>query len=137
MMTTINAYLAAKGIYMLTLVLLALGVAGIIVCNNYMKKLICMNVMQVAVIFFFLCLGQKYPATIPVAIDSVVKASEYINPLPHGLMLTAIVVSLGTTGVGLSLLLRIREKYGTIEEDDLIRREELMNRKAKNGGNRK
>ncbi len=136
MMTTINAFLAAKGIYMLTLALLALGVAGIIVCNNYMKKLICMNVMQVAVIFFFLCLGQKSPGTIPVAVDTAVKASEYINPLPHGLMLTAIVVSLGTTGVGLSLLLRIREKYGTIEEDDLLRREELMTRKKKDGGDR-
>ena len=51
-------------------------------------------------------------------------------------MLTAIVVSLGTTGVGLSLLLRIREKYGTIEEDDLLRREELMTRKKKDGGDR-
>jgi multicomponent Na+:H+ antiporter subunit C len=136
MMTTINAFLAAKGIYLLTLILLSLGVAGIIVCNNYMKKLICMNVMQVAVIFFFLCLGQKSPGTIPVAVDTAVKASEYINPLPHGLMLTAIVVSLGTTGVGLSLLLRIREKYGTIEEDDLLRREELMTRKKKDGGDR-
>lgn len=122
-MTTFEAFLAAKGIYMLTLILLSLGVAGIIVCNNYMKKLICMNVMQVAVIFFFLCLGQKSTGTIPVAVSEAVKAAEYINPLPHGLMLTAIVVSLGTTGVGLSLLLRIREKYGTIEEDDLIRRE--------------
>lgn len=126
MMTLINTFLADKGIYMLTLLLLSLGVAGVIVCNNYMKKLICMNVMQVAVIFFFLCLGQKSPGTIPVAMDTVVKASDYINPLPHGLMLTAIVVSLGTTGVGLSLLLRIREKYGTIEEDDLIRREEMI-----------
>ena len=137
MMTTINAFLAARGIYLLTLLLLALGAAGIIVCNNYMKKLICMNVMQVAVIFFFLCLGQKHPGTIPVAMNEAVKAAEYINPLPHGLMLTAIVVSLGTTGVGLSLLLRIREKYGTIEEDDLIRREDLMTRKNKDGGDRK
>ena len=136
MMTLINTFLADKGIYMLTLLLLSLGVAGVIVCNNYMKKLICMNVMQVAVIFFFLCLGQKSPGTIPVAMDTVVKASDYINPLPHGLMLTAIVVSRGTTGVGLSLLLRIREKYGTIEEDDLIRREELMTRIEKNGGKR-
>ena len=131
MMTTINAFLAAKGIYMLTLLLLALGVAGVIVCNNYMKKLICMNVMQVAVIFFFLCLGQKAPGTIPVAMDTAVKAADYINPLPHGLMLTAIVVSLGTTGVGLSLLLRIMEKYGTIEEDDLIKRQEIMNKREK------
>ena len=68
--------------------------------------------------------------------DTAVKASDYINPLPHGLMLTAIVVSLGTTGVGLSLLLRIREKYGTIEEDDLIRREEMMTQIEKNGGKR-
>ena len=84
MMTTINAYLAAKGIYMLTLVLLAQGVAGIIVCKSYMQKLICMNVMQVAVIFFFLCLGQKYPATIPVALDSAVKESDCVNPLQQG-----------------------------------------------------
>ena len=122
-MTAINTFLAAKGIYLLTIILLSLGAAGMIVCNNYMKKLICMNVMQVAVIFFFLCLGQKNGGTIPVAMDTAVKAADYINPLPHGLMLTAIVVSLGTTGVGLSLLLRIREKYGSVEEDDIIRRE--------------
>ena len=126
MLTTINVFLAAKGIYLLTFVLLSLGVAGMIVCNNYMKKLICMNIMQVAVIFFFLCLGQKNGGTIPVAVGEAVKASEYINPLPHGLMLTAIVVSLGTTGVGLSLLLRIREKYGTVEEDEIIRREQKI-----------
>jgi multicomponent Na+:H+ antiporter subunit C len=97
-----------------------------IVCNNYMKKLICMNIMQVAVIFFFLCLGQKNGGTIPVAVGEAVKASEYINPLPHGLMLTAIVVSLGTTGVGISLLLMLREKYRTVEEDELIRREQKI-----------
>ena len=122
-MAALNAFLAAKGIYLLTIILLSLGAAGMIVCNNSLKKLICMNVMQVAVIFFFLCLGQKSGGTIPVAMSEAVKASEYINPLPHGLMLTAIVVSLGTTGVGLSLLLRIREKYGSVEEDDIIRRE--------------
>ena len=124
--SAVTAFLASKGIYLLTFILLSLGVAGMIVCNNYMKKLICMNIMQVAVIFFFLCLGQKDGGTIPVAMDGAVKASEYINPLPHGLMLTAIVVSLGTTGVGLSLLLRIREKYGTVEEDDIIRREQKI-----------
>jgi len=122
-MTTINAFLAYKGIYFLTFLLLALGLSGIIVCKNYMKKLICMNVMQVAVIFFFLCLGQKDGGTIPVAVEGLSAAADYINPLPHGLMLTAIVVSLGTTGVGLALLLRIKEKYGSIEEDKIIKRE--------------
>ena len=126
MLGTVNAFLAAKGIYLLTFILFSLGLAGMIVCNNYMKKLICMNIMQVAVIFFFLCLGHKTGGTFPVAVGGAVRASEYINPLPHGLMLTAIVVSLGTTGVGLSLLLRIREKYGTVEEDEIIRREQKI-----------
>ena len=122
-MTFISAFLAHKGIYFLTFVLLGLGMAGIIVCNNYMKKLICMNIMQVAVIFFFLCFGQKAGGTIPVAMSELIHASEYLNPIPHGLMLTAIVVSLGTTGVGLALLTRIWDRYGTIEEDEMTKRE--------------
>ena len=123
MMTQINGLLASKGIYFLTLLLLLLGVYGMVSCKNYMKKLICMNIMQVAVIFFYLCFAQKKGGTIPVALDTIVNADKYINPIPHGLMLTAIVVSLGTTGVGLALLTRIKEKYGSIEEDDIIRRE--------------
>jgi NADH-ubiquinone/plastoquinone oxidoreductase chain 4L len=122
-MTQINGLLASKGIYFLTLLLLLLGVYGMISCKNYMKKLICMNIMQVAVIFFYLCFAQKKGGTIPVALDTIVNADKYVNPIPHGLMLTAIVVSLGTTGVGLALLTRIKEKYGSIEEDDIIRRE--------------
>ena len=123
MMTHINGLLASKGIYFLTLLLLLLGVYGMVSCKNYMKKLICMNIMQVAVIFFYLCFAQKKGGTIPVALDTIVNADKYVNPIPHGLMLTAIVVSLGTTGVGLALLTRIKEKYGSIEEDDIIRRE--------------
>ena len=123
MMTQINGLLASKGIYFLTLLLLLLGVYGMVSCKNYMKKLICMTIMLVAVIFFYLCFAQKKGGTIPVALDTIVNADKYVNPIPHGLMLTAIVVSLGTTGVGLALLTRIKEKYGSIEEDDIIRRE--------------
>ena len=123
-MTVINDFLAEKGIYMLTMILFFLGVYGIATCSNYMKKLICMNIMQVAVIFFFLCLGQKLGGTIPVTLSDVILAEEYINPLPHALTLTAIVVSLGTTGVGLALLMRIKDKYGSMEEEDIIKKEE-------------
>ena len=123
-MTVVNDFLAEKGIYMLTMILFFLGVYGIATCSNYMKKLICMNIMQVAVIFFFLCLGQKLGGTIPVTLSETVLAEEYINPLPHALMLTAIVVSLGTTGVGLALLMRIKDKYGSMEEEDIIKKEE-------------
>lgn len=112
-------FLAESGIYVLTFILMALGIFGMIVSGNYMKKLMCMNILQVSIIFFFLTFGQKNGATIPVVLEHLLGAESYINPLPHALMLTAIVVSLGTTGVGLALLMKIKDIYGTIEEDEI------------------
>ncbi len=112
-------FLADRGIYMLALILFGISIYGMIVCGNYLKKLMCMNMMQVAIIFFFLTFGQKEGATLPVAVNQISSVDAYINPLPHALMLTAIVVSLGTTGVGLALLMRIKDIYGTIEEDEI------------------
>ena len=120
MIESLNVFLATKGIYMLTLILFFLGVYGMIMCRNYMKKLMSMNVMQVAVIFFFLCFGQKTGGTLPILQTGLTNPDLYINPLPHALMLTAIVVSLGTTGV--ALLIRIKETYGSVEEDEILRR---------------
>ena len=112
-------FLADRGIYMLALILFGISIYGMIVCGNYLKNLMCMNMMQVAIIFFFLTFGQKEGATLPVAMNQISSVDAYINPLPHALMLTAIVVSLGTTGVGLALLMRIKDIYGTIEEDEI------------------
>ena len=122
MIESLNVFLATKGIYTLTLILFFLGVYGMIMCRNYMKKLMSMNVMQVAVIFFFLCFGQKTGGTLPILQTGLTNPDLYINPLPHALMLTAIVVSLGTTGVALALLIRIKETYGSVEEDEILRR---------------
>ena len=119
MIEKLEYFLADRGIYMLTIVLLAIGIYGMIVCSNYMKKLMCMNIMQVSIIFFFLTFGQKDGATISVTMNNLFSADAYINPVPHALMLTAIVVSLGITGVGLALLMRIKDIYGTIEEKDI------------------
>ena len=119
MIERLEFFLADRCIYMLALILMAVGVYGMISCGNYMKKLICMNIMQVAIIFFFLTFGQKDQATLPVLLEDVFGSDSYINPLPHALMLTAIVVSLGTTGVGLALLMKIKEIYGTIEEEEI------------------
>ena len=119
MIEKLEYFLADRGIYMLTIVLLAIGIYGMIVCSNYMKKLMCMNIMQVSIIFFFLTFGQKDGATIPVTMNNLFSADAYINPVPHALMLTAIVVSLGITGVGLALLMRSKDIYGTIEEKDI------------------
>ncbi|MFR6291570.1 MAG: sodium:proton antiporter [Peptococcaceae bacterium] len=122
MLDIINNFLATKGIYSLVLILLFLGLYGMITSNNYMKKMMAMNVMQVAVIFFYLCFAQKEGGMIPILDGITTDPNLYINPLPHALMLTAIVVSLGTTGVAIALLMRIKETYGSVEEDEVLRR---------------
>lgn len=119
LITTLETFFAQTGIYVLTFVLMALGVYGMVVCGNYMKKIMCMNILQVSIIFFFLTFGQKNGATLPVLLQNISASEAYINPLPHALMLTAIVVSLGTTGVGLALLMKIKDIYGTIEEEEI------------------
>ncbi|MBZ4686679.1 MAG: NADH-ubiquinone oxidoreductase, chain [Clostridiales bacterium] len=108
-------------IYWLIGVLFVIGIHGIIQKNNFIKKIMAMNIMQVAVIIFFLVLGQKTGATLPILIHGVEGAENYINPLPHALMLTAIVVSLSTTGVALALLLRIQKHFDELEEPDVLR----------------
>lgn len=119
-MNAFNTFLASNGIYYLVFILFFLGMAGMIVCKNYMKKMMCMNIMQIAVILFFLCFGQKMGARIPILDGATNEAGSYLNPLPHALMLTAIVVSLGTSGVALALLMRLKESYGSVEEDDIL-----------------
>ena len=121
-MEVLNEFLKTKGIYSLVMILFFLGVYGMVLSKNYMKKLMAMNVMQVAVIYFYLCFAQKDGAMIPIQNGITTDPSMYINPLPHGLMLTAIVVSLGTTGVALALLMRIKEIYGSVEEVEVLRR---------------
>ena len=121
-MEVLNEFLKTKGIYSLVMILFFLGVYGMVLSKNYMKKLMAMNVMQVAVIFFYLCFAQKDGAMIPIQNGITTGPNSYINPLPHGLMLTAIVVSLGTTGVAIALLMRIKEIYGSVEEVEVLRR---------------
>ena len=121
-MDVLNEFLKTKGLYTLVMILFFLGVYGMVLSKNYMKKLLAMNVMQVAVIYFYLCFAQKDGAMIPIQNGITTDPSMYINPLPHGLMLTAIVVSLGTTGVAIALLMRIKEIYGSVEEVEVLRR---------------
>ena len=121
-MDVLNEFIKTKGLYTLVMILFFLGVYGMVLSKNYMNKLMAMNVMQVAVIYFYLCFAQKDGAMIPIQNGITTDPSMYINPLPHGLMLTAIVVSLGTTGVAIALLMRIKEIYGSVEEVEVLRR---------------
>jgi multicomponent Na+:H+ antiporter subunit C len=115
-------FLTNSLIYWLVFIFFLLGLYGILANSNYVKKLMAMNIMQVAVIIFFLVLGQKLGGTLPVLWGTDTTVEHYINPLPHALMLTAIVVSLSTTGVALALLMRIQGRYDELEEDEILRR---------------
>lgn len=110
--------------YILALALLLLGLHGILARTNLVRKLMAMGILQVAVIMFFISLAAKDGAHPPIALEGEVRplARSYVNPLPHALMLTAIVVSVSTTGVALALLIRIHRRYGTLEEAELLKR---------------
>ena len=110
--------------HVIAVLLLLLGLAGMLTLRNLLRKLIAMSIMQVAVIVFFIAVGAKTGAHPPVLAkgDAAPRARDYVNPLPHALMLTAIVVAVSTTGVALSLLVRIHRRYGTLDEVDLLRR---------------
>ena len=112
--------------YWLAALLLVIGLHGMLVRPNLVKKLMAMNIMQVAVIMFFISLAVKSGGTAPIEIHGTghgaPDAAAYINPLPHALMLTAIVVGVSTTGVALALLIRIYRHYGTLEEPEILER---------------
>lgn len=112
--------------YWLAALLLIIGLHGMLVRPNFVKKLMAMNIMQVAVIMFFISLAVKTGGTAPIEIydphHGTPDPADYINPLPHALMLTAIVVGVSTTGVALALLIRIYRRYGTLEEPEILER---------------
>lgn len=114
--------LVSNLVYGLIVILFIVGIYGMLEKKTFLKKILGMNMMQVAVIIFFLTIGQKIGASVPILIPGVNNIDVYANPLPHTLMLTAIVVSLSILGVALSLLTRLQRHYGSIEEDEILRR---------------
>jgi len=108
--------------YWLSVTLFLVGIYGMLIKPNLIRKLMAMNILQVAVIIFFITIAVKDQATVPIAQshNQPTLSSHYINPLPHALMLTAIVVSISTTGVALALAVRIHRRYGTLEETELL-----------------
>jgi multicomponent Na+:H+ antiporter subunit C len=109
--------------YLLTVVLLLIGLYGMLMKRNLVKKLIGMNIFQSAIILFFIVHAYKHGASVPVYSAVLGDVPEaYMNPIPHGLMLTAIVVSVATTGVALALLTVIYRRFGSIDEGELLRK---------------
>lgn len=124
-MESMLGIVVAKYNYWLYVVLMMIGFYAMIGKRNLVKKLLGMNIFQTAIILFFVSMGAKRGGGIPIldkeaALAGAVKVAEVVNPLPHVLMLTAIVVSVSVTGVALAVLQRIYKEYGTLEEDEIL-----------------
>ncbi len=103
--------------YWVVMILMMIGFYTVIARGNMIKKIMGLNLFQTSVFILFISAGKILGGSTPIYAEGV---TVYSNPLPHVLILTAIVVGVATTAVGLALAVRIREAYGTIEDDELI-----------------
>ena len=123
--------IAAKANYWTYIILMMVGFYALIAKNNLVKKIVGMAIFQTAVLLFYVSMSTKKGATIPILhhgettnldpghVSALVNVADYVNPLPHVLMLTAIVVGVATLGVALSLAIKVYKTYGTLEEDEI------------------
>ena len=103
--------------YWIFIALMLVGFIGVSTHSNLIKKMIGLGIFQVSVLLLYVSSGDVLGATPPILVQG---AEQYVNPLPHVLMLTAIVVGVAILAVGLALIVRIKEAYGTMEEDEII-----------------
>jgi multicomponent Na+:H+ antiporter subunit C len=106
--------------YWMTIVLMVAGVYIVIARGNLLKKLLGLAVLQTSVYLLYIGPGKLIGGTAPIVAEGY---AVYSNPLPHVLILTAIVVGVATLALGLAIVVRIREAYGSIEEDEILRRD--------------
>jgi len=102
--------------YWIVVILMMMGLYIVIASSNLVKKLIGLSVFQVSVFILYITFGKVTEGSPPIITDNT---DVYSNPLPHVLILTAIVVGVATTSVGLALIVRIQEAYGSIDEDEI------------------
>jgi len=105
--------------YLAVITLMMIGLYIAISRGNLVKKVMGINVFQASVILFYVSMGKVSGGTAPILVEGDPSA-VYSNPIPHVLMLTAIVVGVASTAVGLALIVRTKEAYGTIEEDEIV-----------------
>ena len=124
--------------YWIYVILMMIGLYAMIAKNNLIKKLVGMSIFETAIILFYVSIGVKEKSTIPILDHDMVheyhhaqhdghkpeapqiEPDNFANPLPHVLMLTAIVVGVSTLGVALAISQRIFKDYGSLEEDEIV-----------------
>lgn len=120
--------LSTKYNYAGFIILSCIGLWAMIAKRNLPKKILGMNIFQTAIMLFYISIAVKEGGTLPIIMHGeghggghdVVHAADYLNPLPHVLMLTAIVVSVATLGVALALVQKIHKEYGSLEEPTIL-----------------
>lgn len=104
--------------YWVAIALLLIGLYIVMSREHLIKKVVGLSIFQTAVFIMYISMGKVFGGSPPIVSEEF---SVYSNPLPHVLILTAIVVGVATTAVGLALAVRIREAYGTLNEDDILK----------------
>ena len=102
--------------YWIVIILMMIGFYIVIAQGNLIKKIVGLNIFQVSVFIFYISIGKVTGGSAPIINDNI---EIYSNPLPHVLILTAIVVGVATTALGLSMIVRIKDAYDTIESDEI------------------
>jgi multicomponent Na+:H+ antiporter subunit C len=109
----------ARYLYVLILVLLAIGLYGVLARDNLVKKIIGLTIFSTAIYLFFIEGSVQIDATVPILDGRGSDPALYVDPLPHLLILTAIVVGVGVTGVALALVIRLYRAYGSLSEMEI------------------
>ncbi len=109
--------------YWIVVFLMMTGFYIVISANNLVKKIVGLNVFQTSVFMLYISMGKVTGGTAPIVAEGV---TQYSNPLPHVLILTAIVVGVATTAVGLALIVRIKRAYGTVEENEFDNKDDAI-----------
>jgi len=101
------------------IILFGIGFSNLLLSKNLIKKIIGLNIMDTAVYLFLASMGYIEGALAPIIVDGVTEAEAYINPIPSGLVLTGIVVSVSVTAMMLALTIRLYKRYGTLNLDEI------------------
>lgn len=103
-----------------SIILFGIGFATLLLHNNLIKKIIGLNIMDTSIFLFFIAKGYIEGKDAPIIVNGFKGVNGYINPIPTSLMLTGIVVAVSTTAFALALTIKMHEKYGTIELNEIL-----------------
>ena len=109
--------------YWIVIILMMTGFYVVVSSGNLVKKIVGLSLFQASVFILYISLGKMTGGTAPIFREGI---SLYSNPLPHVLILTAIVVGVSTTALGLALVVRIKEAYDTVDEDEIHQQDESL-----------